>query len=429
MTDIFVIHGGKELSGEIQIHGSKNATLPILAASLLNQGKTRLRNCAMIQDVFKFCDIMCAMGAHVDINEAAHEIVVDASLVQEVASRDTVNALVRKLRGSVLLVGSLLARFSSLTIAMPGGDAIGARPLDPLFNGLRTLGVFIEQKGDEQELRAPDGIRAAKIVLKETSVTATEALLLAACGARGMTQIKLAATEPHVQDLGRFLQHLGIAIEGLGTGAISVSGIDAAAIKKDVEYTIIPDSDEAMNLAVLCAATRSEVLISRINPDLIEAGILQMQIMGANIELGDTWMRIHKPAGMYLAAKIQCGLYPKLMSDQVPPFALLATQAQGVSMIQEWMYEGRLGYVNELIKMGANAIIMDPHRALIVGPTALRGAGLKSLDIRAGMTMIIAGLVAEGETVISDAHIIDRGFERIDERLRALGADIERKEA
>ncbi len=429
MADVFVIHGGKELSGEIKIHGSKNATLPILAASLLNQGTTHLRNCAMIQDVFKLCDIMRAMGARVDISESAHEITVDGSHVDPGASQEAIDALVRKLRGSVLLVGSLLARFGYLRIAMPGGDAIGARPLDPLFNGLRNLGVELEQKGDEQELRASSGMRGAKIVLKETSVTATEALLMAACGAKGTTTIKLAATEPHVQDLGGFLQRLGVPIEGLGTSAISVCGIEANTVKKDVDYAIIPDSDEAMNLAVLCAATRSEVLISQINPDFIEAGILQMQIMGVNMEIGDSWMRLRKPANAYQAAKIQCGLYPKLMSDQVPPFAVLATQAQGVSLIQEWMYEGRLGYVNELIKMGANAIIMDPHRALIVGPAALVGAQLKSLDIRAGMTMIIAGLVAQGETIISDAHIIDRGFERIDERLRAIGARIERREA
>ena len=426
MADVFVIHGGKELSGEIKIHGSKNATLPILAASLLNQGTTRLRNCAMIQDVFKLADIMRAMGASVVIDEPAHEITVDASGVKLLESNEAVDALVRKLRGSVLLIGSLLARFGSLRIAMPGGDAIGARPLDPLFNGLRNLGVELEQKGDEQELRAPSAMHGAKIVLKETSVIATETLLIAACGAMGQTTIKLAATEPHVQDVGGFLRKLGVVIDGLGTSTISVQGVSATAIKKDVEYIVIPDSDEAMNLAVLCAATRSEVLISQINPDFIEAGILQMQTMGVNIEVGDTWIKLHKPADAYQAAKIQCGLYPKLMSDQVPPFAVLATQAQGVSMIQEWMYEGRLGYVNELIKMGANAIIMDPHRALIVGPTALAGAQLKSLDIRAGMTMIIAGLVAPGETVISDAHIIDRGFEHIDERLRAVGADIKR---
>ena len=428
MADVFVIHGGKELSGEIKIHGSKNATLPILAASLLNRGATRLHNCAMIQDVFKLADIMRAMGCRIDINESVHEITVDASHVDPGASQEAVDALVRKLRGSVLLVGSLLARFGSLRIAMPGGDAIGARPLDPLFNGLQNLGVALKQKGDEQELNAPKGLVGAKIVLKETSVTATEALLMASCGATGITIIKLAAAEPHVQDLCGFLQELGIAIDGVGTSTVSMHGIGAGEIKKEIEHTIIPDSDEAMNLALLCAATRSEVLISQINPDFIEAGILQMQTMGVNVEIGDAWMRLHKPANAYQAAKIQCGLYPKLMSDQVPPFAVLATQAQGVSMIQEWMYEGRLGYVNELIKMGANAIIMDPHRALIVGPTPLVGAQLKSLDIRAGMTMIIAGLVAQGETVISDAHIIDRGFERIDERLRAIGADIERKQ-
>ncbi len=426
MADIFIIRGGKPLEGEIAIRGSKNATLPILAASMLNRGATRLENAAMIQDVFKLGEILNAWKAKVQISD--HAITIDASALVSASGNVGADALVRKLRGSVLCIGSMLARFGEIQIPLPGGDTIGARPLDALFDGLRALGATIEQRGDVLDIRAPQGLHATKIVLKETSVTATEALMMAAAGAQGTTVIKLAATEPHVQDLGVFLQKLGVRIEGLGTSTLVVYGVDVSQINANITHTIISDSDEAMNLAVLCAATRSEVKISNINPDFIDAGILQLQVMGANIEIGDIWIRVHKPADIYRAAKIQCGLYPKLMSDQVPPFALLATQAQGVSLIQEWMYEGRLGYVNELIKMGANAIIMDPHRALIVGPTALQGAELKSLDIRAGMTMIIAGLVAQGETTILDAHIIDRGFEQIEQRLQAIGADIVRKQ-
>jgi len=426
MADIFIIHGGKPLQGEIAIRGSKNATLPIFAASMLNRGSTRLENAAMIQDVFKLGEILNAWGAKTQIN--SHTITINAGACASVFSNTQADALVRKLRGSVLCIGAMLARFGEIRIPLPGGDTIGARPLDVLFDGLRALGACIEQNKDVLDICAPQGLHAAKIVLKETSVTATEALMMASAGAEGTTIIKLAATEPHVQDLGAFLQKLGVRIEGLGTSTIIIHGIDASAIRMDVTHAIISDSDEAVNIAVLCAATRSEVQISNINPDFIDAGILQLQLMGANIEFGDTWTRVHKPADIYRAAKIQCGLYPKLMSDQVPPFALLATQAQGVSMIQEWMYEGRLGYVNEIIKMGANAIIMDPHRALIVGPTVLRGAELKSLDIRAGITMIIAGLVAQGETTILDAHIIDRGFEQIEQRLQQIGADIVRKQ-
>ncbi len=426
MADVFVIHGGRELGGEIRVYGSKNATLPILAASLLNRGITRLRNCAMIQDVFRLADIMRLFGVQVEIDQEQHEIVVRAGIVTQARDPEFANALVRKLRGSVLLIGPLLARLGAVRIAMPGGDAIGARPLDPLFCGLRALGVAIENENGAQVFDAHGGLSAATIVMKETSVTATETVLMAASAANGITTIKLAAAEPHVQDVCIFLESLGIAIEGIGTNTIRVHGRGGRAIAQESEHTVISDSDEAMNLAVLCAATRSEVMIRGINPDFMDAGILQLQAMGANLEMGDAWMRVAKPPGIYQAGKIQCGLYPKLMSDQVPPFAVLATQAQGVSLIQEWMYEGRLGYVNELVKMGASAMVLDPHRAIVVGPTALRGAELKSLDIRAGMTMIIAGLVAQGETVLSDAHIIDRGFERIDERLRALGADIRR---
>jgi UDP-N-acetylglucosamine 1-carboxyvinyltransferase len=307
---------------------------------------------------------------------------------------------------------------------LPGGDIIGARPLDVHFDGFRSLGASIEQDKETVILRAAKGLVGSTIVLKEPSVTATENLIMAACGAEGETIIKLAAIEPHIQDLCCFLAKLGVGFQGVGTHWLTVQGLGAAAPGADLEHEIIPDSDEAMNLSALAAATRSEVVLRNINPDYLDAGLNKLKEIGVSFELGKDFLAITKPSETYRASKYQCGLYPKLMSDQIPPFAVLATQAQGVSMIQEWMYEGRLGYINELVKMGANAMILDPHRAIIVGPTPLRGAELKSLDIRAGMTMVIAGLVAEGETTILDAQIIDRGFEAIDLRLRAVGAEI-----
>lgn len=421
----FKIKGGKPLSGEIVISGSKNASLPILAATVLNSGKTRLKNLPLIKDVLTLIEILKQWGAEVNLREDEHLIEIDNHRLEPKES-DLVNELFRKLRGSILLVGPVLAKFGKIKIPLPGGDLIGARPLDTHFDGLVKLGAVLTKEGELIKISAPRGLAGTKVVLREISVTATENLLMAAVFAQGETVIKLAATEPHVQDLCFFLKKLGVAIEGIGTHTLRVQGLGARELAVTVEHQLIPDSDEAMNLAALAAATRSEIVLKNLCPDFIEAGLSKLEEVGVNFEVGSDFLVIKKPLKTYQATKYQCGLYPKLMSDQIPPLAVLATQAQGVSMIQEWMYEGRLGYINELVKMGANGIILDPHRAVIIGPTPLRGAELKSLDIRAGMTAIIAGLVAEGETTILEAQIIDRGFERIDERLRQVGAEIER---
>lgn len=420
MTEAFVIRGGKALSGEIEVSGSKNAALALLAGSLLCDGKIILSNVPVIRDVEVILEIMKGLGSRIERKD--HAVVIDNSNVQNTELNPE---LVRRLRGSVLLIGPLLGRFGRVKMPYPGGDIIGARPLDAHFDALHALGAKVrEAENHFLEIEAPSRLHAGKVVLTESSVTATENVLMAAVRAEGETVIKLAATEPHVQDLARFLSSIGARIEGAGTSTIRVQG--GKTYVKETEYKILPDSEEATSFAVLAAATRSDVLIKNVDPEYIEDGFLKLARMGVNFEVGENWLRVKKPTALYRAMKLQAGLYPKLMSDQLPPFAVLATQAQGTSLIHEWMYEGRLGYINELMKMGANAIIMDPHRALIIGPSPLRGAELRSLDIRAGMTTIIAGLVAEGETVIQGAEVIDRGYEKIEERLRALGADIKR---
>jgi len=422
MAEAFVIRGGKPLNGEIEVGGSKNAVLPLLSASLLCDGKVVFRNVPLIRDVEAILEIMRGLGSYIERRD--HEVFIDNSHVK---SFEPNPELVRRIRGSVLLFGALLARFGKVKMPYPGGDVIGARSLDTHFEALRSLGATVDETSNHFiSLEAPSGLKGAKIVLAESSVTATENTIIAAALAEGDTVIKLAATEPHVQDLVTFLNSAGAQIEGVGMPTIRIRGTPRLECKNNAEHNIIVDSDEAMSFAVLAAATRSDVVIKPMNPDFIEDGILKLKTIGVNLEVGDSFLKISKPTTLYKAAKIQSGLYPKLMSDQLPPFAVLATQALGTSLIHEWMYEGRLGYINELIKMGANAIIMDPHRALIIGPTPLRGAELRSLDIRSGMTTLIAGLVAEGETIINEAQIIDRGYERIEERLQALGADIKR---
>ncbi|MEW5805403.1 MAG: UDP-N-acetylglucosamine 1-carboxyvinyltransferase [Patescibacteria group bacterium] len=426
--EIFKIKGGKSLSGEILVSGSKNACLPILAATVLNSGTTKLTNVPFIKDALTLVEILKFWGAEIVLKENQREIKINNSNFEPKES-ELANELFRKLRGSILLVGPVLSKFGKIKIPLPGGDLIGARPLDAHFDGFVKLGAILEKEDSLIKLSAPKGLVGSKIVLKEISVTATENLIMAAAFARGETIIKLAATEPHVQDLCFFLGKLGVKIQGIGSHILRIQGLAGKDLNFNLEHQLIPDSDETMNLAALAGATRSEIALRNINPDFIDAGLLKLEEIGVNFELGRDFLAIKKPTRVYQAAKYQCGLYPKLMSDQIPPLAVLATQAQGVSMIQEWMYEGRLGYINELVKMGANGVILDPHRALIIGPTPLQGAELKSLDIRAGMTAIIAGLVAEGETTISDAQVIDRGFEKIDKRLRQVGAEIKRQAA
>ncbi len=428
MAELFKIKGGQPLSGEIVISGSKNATLPIISATVLNSGKTLLKNIPLIKDVFNLLEILKLWGAKVELNESLHQVLIDNAGFDPKPDVKA-NELIRKFRGSILLLGPVLARFKTLTFPLPGGDLIGARPLDSHFDGFSKLGAAMNKQEDLIKFSALQGLIGSKIVMKEISVTATENLIMAASLAEGETEIKLAAIEPHVQDLCFFLEKLGIKIYGIGTHILRISGNGGRPIKLELEHEVVPDSDETMNLAALAAATKSELVLRNIRSEFLDAALNKLEEVGVNFEVQDSNLLIKKPSSIYSAVKYQCGLYPKLMSDQIPPFAVLATQSQGVSMIQEWMYEGRLGYVNELNKMGANAMILDPHRAIVVGPTALRGAELKSLDIRAGMTMLIAGLVAEGETTILDAQIIDRGFEKIDERLRKVGAEIERVRA
>lgn len=424
MPDAFLIRGGKALSGEIKISGSKNAALPVLAATILAAGNVMLRRVPEIRDVENVIGILRGLGAKV--NRDGEILDINSATIDNVNLQPD---LVRKLRGSVLFAGAMLAKFGEVKMPYPGGDVIGARSIDVHLDSLRALGAEVSESQDHfLTITAPNGLRGAKIVLQESSVTATENALLASAFAKGYTIIKLAAAEPHVQDLARFLKKLGVGISGAGTSNIIVRPLPRNARPKlPILHTIIPDTDEAMSCAVLAASTRSDIIIKRVNPDYMEAGIQMLQKMKVNLEVLRTAIRIKKPIDMYRAAKIQSGLYPKLMSDQIPPFAVLATQAYGTSLIHEWMYEGRLSnYINELAKMGANVMILDPHRAIVIGPTPLRGHDVKAVDIRTGMTAIIAALVAEGESILHEAFHVDRGYEKIEERLRAVGADIQR---
>ncbi|MDO8560686.1 MAG: UDP-N-acetylglucosamine 1-carboxyvinyltransferase [bacterium] len=416
----FIIEGGKSLKGEIPIYGSKNSSLPLIAASLLSAEETVLENVPEISDVRTMIQIAEKLGAKIEWDTAAKRLRINAKNITTFSPDEH---LARKLRGSILFAGSLLGRTRRVVIPFPGGDAIGARPLITHTKALEALGVEISEENNKV---AMDGrkMRGNEITLNEPSVTATENTILAAVLAPGKTVIRLAACEPHVQELVLMLQKMGADIKWNGLIRVEINGV---AHLSGTTHRINPDELEISGFAALAAATRSELILTGVEKDYLDAPILQLKKMGVSFEFSENTLKILKPAANYKNFRLQSGLYPKLGSDHLPPFAVLATQAAGTTLIHDWLYEDRLRYIPELQKMGADCTILDQHRARITGPTKLTGCDITSADIRSGMTLIIAGLVAEGRTTISHIEHIDRGYAKIDERLKNIGANIIRE--
>jgi UDP-N-acetylglucosamine 1-carboxyvinyltransferase len=416
----FIVNGGVSLRGEIGVCGAKNGILPVLAATLLTEETCVIRNVPRLSDVDKMVAILKSLGADC-VWEGEHELRICAKNADS-ARLDA--GLVAGLRGSVLLMGPLLARFHDLKMPEPGGDIIGKRPLDTHYFAFAKMGAAAEEREDKTvRIRAPKGLVAALIILPEFSVTATENALMAAAFTPGKTIIKLAAAEPHVEDLCAMLQKMGAKVKGAGTHTLEIEG---AAKLRGCDHAIIPDALEVGTFAVAAAATKGEVLIKNAVPEHLDAVLNLMNEIGIPYRLEKNSLLI-LPAKQLRPFRLQTLPYPGFPTDLQAPFAVLATQAEGMSLIHDPMYEGRLGYIPWLVKMGANAIVCDPHRAVISGPTRLHGYEIKALDIRAGATLLIAGLIAKGETVLYDAEILDRGYERLYERLTALGASIRRE--
>ena len=327
------ITGGKELSGNILISGSKNATLPIICATLLTDEQCVLRNVPDISDAHNLVSILRGLGSKVVFED--HVITIDNSGVD---SYSPDKDLVKKLRGSLLLLGPLLGRFNKVSLPTPGGDAIGRRPIDTHLMVLEELGAKIVE-GDNLEISAEELV-GKDIILKEASVTATENAIMAAVKARGTTQLHLCAIEPHVQDLCRMLNAMGAKISGIGTHDLTIEGVGRL---NGVEHNIIFDNEVTCSFINLAAATKSPLVIEQVQPQYLSSALIQFKQMNVNFEVAKEKIVVNKPDGPYQASKIKAGLYPGLMSDYIPPFAVLATQAEGTSMIHEWMYEGRLG--------------------------------------------------------------------------------------
>jgi UDP-N-acetylglucosamine 1-carboxyvinyltransferase len=422
----FVIRGGVPLEGTVAPAGNKNGALPILAASLLTEDEVILRNVPRIRDVETMTLLLEALGADVEWRGPG-EVAIDASGVT--ASGQVDPMLSERIRASFLVAGPLLARFGRAEMPPPGGDVIGRRRLDPHLDAFRALGAAV-QHGDNIVLEAPLGLRPCDFLMDEPSVMATENALMAAALTRGPTVIRNAASEPHVQDLARMLVSMGAPIDGIGSNVMTVHGTSSL---RGCTHTIAPDHIEIGSFMALAGVTGGELVVKDTVPEdlrmirlVFERLGLRTEVRGADMIVpANQELVIRNDAGDHMP-KVEDGPWPAFPADLTSIALALATQAKGSVVIHEKMFENRLFFCDKLVSMGAAITICDPHRAIVVGPRRLRGQRLASPDIRAGMAMLIAALCADGETEIGNIREIDRGYERIDERLRDLGAQIER---
>jgi len=429
--DTFVIQGGAKLKGDIQVKGAKNCALAILPATTLIKGKVILHNMPKIGDVLIMLGILESMGAKVKWT-AENTVEVDNS---QINPEKMDYSLVGKIRASLMLIGPLAARFGRITISTPGGCKIGTRPIDAHLQGLEALGFSVTI--DENKFTVVAGNKFPdEIVMREFSPTGVQNILLAAIGLQRPVTIKIAVPQYSVLDLCWFLQDCGAVIEGIGTHTLKIRGSDSDL--RATEYTIMPDPIEAGTFMALAAAANAQIQIKEVPLDFLVLELEKFREVGVNFtiknirlsvnkhyEVGD--IAVSKSTGLKPLAKLHNMPAPGFMPDLLQPFAVMLTQAKGVSLIYDWMYDGRIKYVKDLKRMGADMEVLDAHRVMVAGPTPLFGKTTTSYDLRAGATMIIAALIAEGESVIKDIHQVDRGYEKIDERLQALGADIKRQ--
>lgn len=415
----YVIQGGKPLSGEVPVRGAKNEILKLLPACVLIPGPVHLTNVPWIQGVRVMSELITALGGSARADEAKHELHVDGSGINTTTLPDE---LVTKERATSLFAGAMLARFGEVTLHHPGGDAIGERPLDLLLDGLKTLGAKVEQ--DDRVYKLKGKLRGARFVFRKVSWTVTDNLMIAATLAEGTTELINAALEPEVVALAEFLNAHGAKITGAGTPTIRIDGVKALKTNGG-PLRVMPDRFEAGTFVCAAAATNSDVTITGCRPDDMEVFLKVMEQIGVPFERTADTLHVKKHKGLR-ATEVVTHEYPGLSTDYQAPITVLLTQAKGLSLVHETIFEGRLFYTDKLKQMGANIIMADPHRVIVNGPSPLRGRKIISPDLRAGMALLIAGLVAEGQTTIGNIYQIERGYEGVHERLRALGAHIER---
>lgn len=418
MAEKFLIKGRIPLSGEVKISGSKNEAGAILAATLLSEKKSIIDNLPLCTDVLDQIEILKQMGAEINwLNERKIEI-NPANINPEKIPYN----LFEKMRVSVLLIGPLLARFKKFRVPHPGGDKIGLRPISTHLEILKNFGIKMGEKNGFYNFEALKKIVGRKIVLKEFSVTATENIMMLAAKARGKTKIEIAAAEPQIQNLGGFLKKMGLNIKGIGTHAIEIEGKKKLS---GVNFKISPDFSEIGTFLIAFAITQGQGKIKNVNPEHLTMFLEKMKEIGINFQIGKNEILVKK-SKKFKATKIQVLPYPGFPTDLQPQASVLLTQAEGKSLIHDPLYENRFQHLHELRKLGADIEITDPHRALIFGKRELIGNKINAPDIRSGAALILAGLIAKGQTKIENISQIERGYEKIDEKLKKLGAKIER---
>lgn len=414
----FIIEGQAKLQGEIDVKGAKNAALKIIPASLLSEEKVTICNLPNIEDVDKALGLIKDLGGI--INRHGNEVEIETKNINKPELNDE---FAKKFRASIIFTGPILARFGEVKFPHPGGCVIGAggRPIDLFIDGFKALGAEVEIKENYYHIKAKKLIGSTYFFPK-VSVTATECLLMTATLAEGTSQFENCAMEPEIVALADYLNSQGAKIVGAGTPTIKITGVKKLNAGK---FTIIPDRIETGSFAILAAVSKSALTITHCEPKHIQILLEIFHKIGVPFEQGSDFLKI-LPAKKILPYSIKTHEYPGFVTDLQSPYTLLMTQAEGSSLIHETIYDRRLLFVDLLTQMGADIIMCDPHRVVVNGPTRLFGRKLTSPDLRAGITLLIASLIAEGQTEIDNIYQIDRGYEMIDDRLRALGADIRR---
>jgi len=414
MNERFIINGGKKLEGKIAVYSAKNAALKILAASILTSKPVKIANLPQIEDINRMKELLTDLGVknNSDIFDCSH--LKNSELNYDIADR---------FRASIVLTGPLLTRLGKVSFPHPGGCTLGKRPIDFFIDGFKALGASIKRTGPNFTATAKNKkLTGNKFVFPMVSVTGTETLMMAAVLAKGKTILKNTACEPEIENLAIFLNSLGARISGAGTPTIIIEGVKSLI---GGEWSGMPDRIEAGTFIILGVAANSNIKVENCDTSHLDVLLTMLEKAGANLEIGKDYV-IVKPSKKLKSVDITTREYPGFATDLQAPFTVLMTQAEGISLIHETIYNGRLFYTDILNQMGADITMADPHRVIVKGPVSLFGKKIYSPDIRAGMALLIAALIANGQSTIDNVYQIDRGYYKIDERLKALGADIKR---
>ncbi len=417
--DKLIISGGKQLSGELRISGAKNAALPILAATLLSEQPVTIGNIPHLHDITTTMELLGRMGVRLMVDEKMN-VEVDSSTIN---SFDAPYELVKTMRASILVLGPLLSRYGEAHVSLPGGCAIGTRPVDIHLTGMIKMGADIVVENGYIHAKATR-LKGCRMVLPQVTVTGTENLLMAAVLAEGITVLENAAKEPEVTDLANFLNKMGAKITGIGTDVLTIEGVEKLG-ETSIHYDILPDRIETGTYLVAAAITGGKVKLKKTRPDILDAVLDKLIEAGAEITTGEDWIQLDMHGNKPKAVSLRTAPYPAFPTDMQAQFIAMNTVAEGVGIITETIFENRFMHVQELHRMGAD-IKLESNTAICTGVKRLTGAPVMATDLRASASLVIAGLVAEGDTLVDRIYHIDRGYDHIEEKLTQLGATIRR---